>query len=676
MAGNDQSTFGINLGGNAAEAAKTTAGALEQLRERMAAGTDAIKGMQQQLRFLRGSSDDVRQAKDQLKAKLDAERASLSAAAVQLQKQGTNYADLTAQTKKLAAEKDKLADSTKKSGEDAAQARTKAFGAAISAAGGPVASLKSKLGALKEIAGEGGAGGSMSFLALAAAGTVAALAALTVGVIAITVSLAKFIIVGADAARSASLLREAAMRGNQQWGKNFGEQIDALAKTVPTSKAELDKLGISLAKNNIGGQLWVDTMTAVAQASAALGDEAGNKLKEFAERGRQMNRLQINPLEMVGTGLDFEPIAKAVAAGMKVTVQQARAALVEGRVPLGKGMQIIGEEMKRQFGKINLRQMLSLENISKKFGETLSALTKDVDLEPLVESIKDIASVFDLSTVSGQAMKQLVTVIGNDLGLSFKSAAPLGKKFIYGLILGAQSLIITYLQARNAIRNTFSDSKTLEGVNGLKIAAQAGEVAVKGIAVAVVAVGLVAAVAAAQVGALIAAIFVLPQLLAKMGESIGKTLRGIDWKGIGLDIVNGLLMGLKFGATNLVKGVKGMADLVKKTFTGEMEIHSPSKVAKGWGANIAQGTAGGIDDESGRVQRATEQMAPAAPSAGGSSAGAPRGALTINVPVTIQVAAGAGGAEAAAAVSDPSVLEQLTKAVLDACNQMGMAVPS
>jgi hypothetical protein len=40
------------------------------------------------------------------------------------------------------------------------------------------------------------------------------------------------------------------MNGNAQWGKNFGEQVDALALKVPTSKEKIDKLGMSLAKSD------------------------------------------------------------------------------------------------------------------------------------------------------------------------------------------------------------------------------------------------------------------------------------------------------------------------------------------------------------------------------------------------------------------------------------------
>jgi hypothetical protein len=658
---NEQATFAINLKGNAADAAKSTADAMEQLRLRILAGQGALKDMQGSLRNLRGSTDEVRQAKEELKAKLDAERVAVSKATLELLKQGKSYDKLGEQAKKNAKIKE---EADKKAIE-----KSKALSAAIGTAGGPLAAIRAKLSTLKDIAGEGGAGGAMSFLALGVAGLVAGLAALVVGVGAVAVGFGKFILKGADAARSARLLREALMGGNAQWTKNYGEQIDALALKVPTAKSEIEKLGASLAKNNIGGQTWVDTLNAATQASAALGDDAGAKIKEFVERGKLLQRFQINPQEMIGSGVSFDDVAQALSKSMKVGVQEAKAALFEGRVKLADGAAALRAAVEKKFAGINLRQMLSFDNLLKKLGETFDSFTKDVDLEPLVNGFKDLFSVFSLNEQSGQALKQIVEVFAKDLIGSFTTGTPLAKKFIYGLILGAQELTITYLKVRNAIRETFSNSETLKNVNLLKAALDAGKFIAVGFAVGLGAV----AIAVASVGAImVGSVLLVTTAVNAISDAIKgayEYLKKLDFKDVAFSIIDGLVGGLSSGSaiSLLSNAVKGLGESAKKSFKETLGIHSPSKVFADFGESTTEGYAQGVEKGSDRAQGAVNSMV-GAPSGGGRGGAAPN--------ITVQIfASGGNGKEVAAAVSEQSILEKLTEAVLDAMQGAGVPYP-
>lgn len=657
MAGNDTATLAINLEGNASDVAKSTASAMEQLRDRITAGQGSIKEMVANLRNLRGSTDEVKAAKDSLKAKLDAERAAISSATLAMLKHGGSAQKTAGETKKLAA------------ATDSATAKSKAVGAALKTAGGPLQALKDKFAALKDVVGEGGAGGAMSLLTLGIAGAVAAVAALVVGVAAAGVSLAKFIVRGADAARSAALLREAAMGGNAQWGKNYGDQVGELAKKVPTAKAEIDKIGKSLAMSHIGGQTWVDTLNAVTQASAALGDEAGGKLKEFVTRGRQFGRFQINPQEMIGSGVSFKEVSEALASSMKIGVKQAQAALFEGRVKLADGAKALRDAVEKKFAGINIRQMLSLENITKKLGEAFDELTAGVDLEPMLKGLKEMASIFDLSTESGKALKQIVEVFGKDLVGAFSSGTPLAKKFVYGLIMGAQDLTIAYLQVRNSLRATFGNSDTLKNVDTLRIALHAGKVAVYAIAAGCALVAVAVAAALAPLALVGAALMFLPLV----GEEIGKWFREKDWSALGTAIVDGIVKGLKDGKAMLIGAVKALANATTGVFTDRLQIKSPSKLFEQHGGHIAEGAAIGVENGALRAQSAVDAMI-SVPSGGGGRGGG--GGTRVDVGgITVHVAGG-NAQEITSALSSASVLEQITKAIVDAVHGSGVPVPA
>jgi hypothetical protein len=660
MAGpGNEAKFTVSLDGNAEASARAAADAMESLKTQINGSQSAIKNMSAQMKALAGDSKEVKAAKDDLSKKIDAERVAMSKATLAQIKAGEQNKRALEVGKKIADQKKKLADKFKD--EKAAQDKASA---SISKAGGPLGMLHDKFEGLKGILG-GASSGTALFAAGATAliGVIVALAATTV---AAGIALAKFVLKSADAARSAKLLREAAMGANAKWGKNAGEQIDLLATKVPTAKARLDEMGRSLAKQNIGGQTWVDTMNAVAQASAALGDDAGSKLQEFVTRGRQLGRMQINPLELIGTGVDFKDVATELSKSMKVGVKEAQAALFEGRVKLADGAAALRAAVEKKFGGINLRQMISLENLSKKLGEAFEALTKDVDMEPILKALHEMADIFSLSTHSGQALKQIVEVFGKELGASFTSTTPIAKKFIYGMIIGAQQLVIAYLQVRNQLKKTFGDTEVLKNANVLSVALTAGKVAMYGMAYAAAATAGFIAAAAAPFVVLGVAVW----NVYKSFKTTYELMRDTDWNAIGLYVADGITNGLKTGAIKVYDGVKALAKGVKDTFKDALQIKSPSKVFEGYGVNIAAGTAKGVDKGAPQAQAAVGDMV-APPAAGGGG----KGGITIHAPINVVVQGGDKDIAAQVQGAVESAVEQLTKSITTALQGGGVPVP-
>lgn len=97
MASDDKATFSVGFDGSqVVDGANDAADALEQLRNRVVGGREALQAMGSALRNLRGKTDEVKAAKDALKKKLDEERAAISAATLALLKQGTSVEKMNA----------------------------------------------------------------------------------------------------------------------------------------------------------------------------------------------------------------------------------------------------------------------------------------------------------------------------------------------------------------------------------------------------------------------------------------------------------------------------------------------------------------------------------------------------------------------------------------------------
>lgn len=644
--------IGIPVETNADEAADS----IEGLRRRIEENESALREMTGGLRRLRGSSDEVKQAKEQLKAKIDATRNSVSAANLALLKQGTTYDKLAKQTKEAAKKQEELKKKLKDEAEKKATERADALRNALNRAGGPVAGLRDKLNALKEVAG--GSGGALGLLTLGVAGLIAAIAALGIAIVAAGFKLGSFIVQAANAARTANLFREAAT-GSAQNAYALGTQVDELANKLPTAKSALNELAISIAKGRVQGEALVDTFNAVGQASAALGDDAGAKLKSLVERGAQMGNFSIGSDQwsddLLGTGLSRDDVAATLAKNLKVSIPQARQALAEGRVKLGDGAKALRDAVEQKFGAINLRRMMDLDVISQKLREKWANLTRDVNLEPMLRGLQKIASVFDESTVTGDALKRAVTAFGNAIAVSVEKGAPLVKSFLQGLIIGGLQAYIVYLQLSNAFKRAFGDTTILKNVDTLAVALKVGQVTAGLLAVGIITV-------AAAVGFMIAATAGMKNAITDAYDFIAKT----DWKALGLSIVDGLLEGLSF--TKLENHVRNMGDKVKRAFKDALGIKSPSKVFEAYGEHIDEGAARGIEKNS-RAQSAADGMV-TAPSGGGSRGRGPVQLIFQGTTIVLQGESGSAPKQ----LQDPGLIAAVTKMIEEAAAAAGYAV--
>lgn len=74
-------------------------------------------------------------------------------------------------------------------------------------------------------------------------------------------------------------------------------------------------------------------------------------------------------------------------------------------------------------------------------------------------------------------------------------------------------------------------------------------------------------------------------------------------------IIDGLVNGIRNKAAAVKDAVVGLGSSIKSWFTGDLQIHSPSRVFLGYGANISEGAALGITSQSDLVRKAALGMA-------------------------------------------------------------------
>ena len=99
----------------------------------------------------------------------------------------------------------------------------------------------------------------------------------------------------------------------------------------------------------------------------------------------------------------------------------------------------------------------------------------------------------------------------------------------------------------------------------------------------------------------------IPQLLAAMPRiisAIWNALKGVNWKDLGKQVIDGLISGLKSMLSSLKDAANEIASSIKNKFKDVMGIHSPSKVFFEYGRFTDQGFANGIIQNADVIEQA------------------------------------------------------------------------
>ena len=560
--------------------------ALGGLEGKIASATGKLKGLQEGL----GGKVDisgVRKAQAEL-AKLQAQAADKSAGIGKL----TDAKPLARQ-----ADAQKAAALASKKAAMEHKAAGAALVQAAQAAGGPVGSVVGHLSALKAIAGAGGAAGIVMLLTAAVVGAVAAFLA--------------YGIAAADAARSSRLLSEA-VTGSAAGGRELEAVVGDLASRVPMARAKLADMARELVTARLQSRNMQLALSAMATVASVAGDGGAAKIRQIAEASAYAQKFMLGARDrfgefasLQGTGIKAADIYAALAASMKVSLEQAKTLLDSGGVTLKQGLEALDTATQMRFGATLAAQMRSLGPIADKLGESVRALFEGADIEPFLEALKHFADLLSQNSVIGQQLKAVIGATFSGVGSVISAVAPIAQAFFEGMILAGLALAIAFLKAKRALATAFGgDSKAT--VDWIGVAVNAGKVAA-------LALGAAFVVAAASIAVAVGPMLLLWSVVLK-GYNIVKNM---GWSALGGWIVDGIIGGFTKAAGLLVSSVSGIGELIKSVFTEKLAIRSPSRVFEMYGRYTAEGYAQGIDKGDGRVEEAVSSMSNARPVASG-----------------------------------------------------------
>ncbi|MDN6267705.1 MAG: tape measure protein, partial [Tetragenococcus koreensis] len=112
----------------------------------------------------------------------------------------------------------------------------------------------------------------------------------------------------------------------------------------------------------------------------------------------------------------------------------------------------------------------------------------------------------------------------------------------------------------------------------------------------------------ALIDGLIKTIPELVKAIPKIVKAIFDAFKDVDWAGLGKDILDGILEGLKDIGSNVWDSVKDVGNNIKDSFADFFDIHSPSRVMADLAKFLPEGIAKGITDNQEVVAQAMKML--------------------------------------------------------------------
>lgn len=448
------------------------------------------------------------------------------------------------------------------------------------------------------------------------------------GVGAAALAFGGLVVAGASLALEQNQLRNqllatfSALGGGPAAGKATLGMLDELSDKLPQSREQLAGWTKQFMALGVTGTEQLTRLnTAAASAQAIMGDPSAadaftnleKKIRLAAESGQAL-KIPVKGLgSLAETGLTVNDIAAKMGVSAKTLGAQLKAGSVDA-TKFGNALQdALIEKGKGPLDKMGASFTTQLTKLKENFFK----LFEGIDPGPFLDAMKDLLGVFSQMNPSGQALKAGIGGFFNGLFSIASKVLPVIKQIFLQLVIwglkayiAAKPLVAKFKEWLPVLAPIWTALKTIGVV-----------------------VGTIAAVAVASVASIVAAFTALG------GVVLWLTGKAIE---LGSEFVDGLVNGIKSGATAVVDAVKGLASGAVDAFKGALGIHSPSKVMMQLGAHAstgaAQGIAGGAPDvhaASGDLAKATQK---GFTGGGGAAAGGSSGGVTVNVqPGAIQI---------------------------------------
>jgi hypothetical protein len=419
-----------------------------------------------------------------------------------------------------------------------------------------------------------------------------------------------------------------AILGNAKAATDLADAIDGIARHLPIAASKVEDIAKQLALAGLRGAQLKSVLETLAQVGS-VSEEAGNKLQSLIEKMAAAGKFDLSAKALKGTGLSIQDVFGALAKKLHKSIPEIEALMKAGKISFQDGVNALQEAAKTKFGPAIEKQLLPINVQFAKFKEDLENIVEDIDLTELLRGLQSILSLFDGTTVAGQAMREMVVGALSGLANILARAFPYLRAFLRGFLIGLLHVYIALKPVGQALAEVFGGNPDETWITIFRVLGQ-----VLGYVIAVLVV--IAAAFATVVGAIVGLVGWIVDLIG------GLFSLGDAGHAAGTGLIDGLVGGIMGGASAVISAALNVAQGAIGAIKGALGIASPSKVMKGFGGYTAEGLAEGMAEATPIVRTSATGMADAtvggaakgvqSGAAGASKSGGPQiGSLEINI---------------------------------------------
>lgn len=397
--------------------------------------------------------------------------------------------------------------------------------------------------------------------------------------------------------------------GSKEAGEETFEEVQKIATALHAPVEQVGGLTNELLIAGLDNQKQLtETVQSITALQRVAGDAAAGKLENIVRRSVAAGKFAVTPKMLTGTGATLDSLSKIIGTKLHVSNETAKAMLKAGKVNVETGIDAINEAI--EGGKIGERAkgMFKLKDIAVDFRNSMMKLFAGIDTAPFINALRQVSVLFDENTASGKMFRTIVLGAFNAL---FKIAGKATKALLLGFIY-AQVYIV---KAANTVPWLVKWLYKLYDAKTVLTIIKVGLIAIAAAAALVIGPFLImAGIGALLISTIVAAV---------------KFIASIDFKGIGLSIVNGIADGIKAGVNTVVDAAKGAAKSAYNAVKEGLGIHSPSKEMAKLGMYTSEGFAQGVEGGASKTHKAMSFAT--TPPGGAAAAGGGGRQITVNV---------------------------------------------
>ena len=609
----NEATFRINIDGNAAKASREIASEARLAAQAIGEYEAEIKALSADLRRLRGNSDEVKAAKEAIKKRIDEARASVSALTKELAKQGTTYTAAAAAARKYGAGVGRLPNLRRGLAKLLEPVQQK-----VSALLAPVGET-----VRKRLAPAGGAVDRFGKRAGSAIGGVGKAVKQDLASVLPSASTMLGVVATAGAATAAALVAVG--------GAAFGAAAAVAAFGIASAAAHQ-----KMARQREALLGNAKDAEALGEQIAVLAGKVPQGTAELNELSRQLSKTRLSGKAIVDT---MNAVAQATGA-----VDASAGAALQNLITRG-------QHTGRMF--LGLRELqgtgLEFDDVAKAYAEGTKKSIEAARSELLHGEVTIDAGAAALR----KAAEKKFGALNIQNAFSLENAPKKLKEALMQLTAGIDLSPITK-GLQYAFGQLAPEAPLGSAIKTFMETFGGGLVDIAGKSIPVLVEGL---------KWLLVYALRLGTTYYETKKKIQDAFKAENWFGVGVEIVKGLAKGILSAQQVSGDAIKNLAIAVKKSFTGELKIESPSKVFEQYGRFTSEGYAHGVERGASRANAAVRGMVepPALPVSS-----------TTNATTNIEVHIHGAPTNDAQAMQSPEFLSALTSAIRDAVARRGL----